>query len=230
MPVLQGRHRIRSGGRGAELDDVVAVKAIAGGKVLFGKNILYPDIPLRKPSIGKGKGCFVSDLCLDQASPQEIEKFFEWFSKSDIPYLFIAGKIENTAELERYVDRYCYIKTVFVIAEGGIPETPSHFKNTKIISLSNPAMVEVGGLKILMAQKANITLLKKRHFGRTETIMDEDYLALDEVPDIVHSGHSTEPYITNYKSVTLLNSGSLLGTFKPVIVNFSTRDVEEIHV
>ncbi len=213
-----------------ELDDVIAVQAIAGGRVLFGKKIIYPDIPLRKPTLGNGKGCFISDLCLAESSTQDAERFFEWFGQSDIPYLFIAGKIGNTTELEMYVDRHCYIKTVFVIAENEIPSLPQHFKNNRIIALSNPAMIEVGGLKILMAQKADTTTLKKRHFGRTDAILDDDQLALDEMPDIVLSGNSDEPYITNYKSVTLVNSGSLLGTFKPFIINFSTRDFEEIHL
>ncbi len=212
-----------------ELDDVVAVQAVAGGRVLFGKKIIYPDIPLRTPVTGNGKGCFVSDLCLDESPAQDAERLFEWFGQSDVPYLFIAGKIGNTVELEKYVDKHCYIKTVFVIAEGEIPSLPQHFKNSRIVSLSNPAMVEVGGLKILMAQRAGTATLRKRHLG-TSLVMDDDQLTLDEVPDIVLSGNSDEPYITNYKSVTLVNSGSLLGTLRPVVIDFSTREFEEIRL
>ena len=212
-----------------ELDDVVAIKAVAGGKVLFGKKIIYPDIPLRDPTIGTGKACFVSDLCLDESSPKDIETFFEWFSQQDIQYLFVSGKIGDRKLFGTYVDRYCYMKTVFVIADGSeYPNMPQTYESNKIVSLSNPAMVELGGLKILMCQKADIKMLKKRYLGKSSVILDEDYLVLTEVPDVVHCGNSDQPYITNYKSVTLVNSGSLLGEFKPIIVDFATRDVEKI--
>lgn len=212
-----------------ELDDVIAVQAIEGGKVLFGKKILYPDIPLRKPTLGRGKGCFISDLCLDESPTADAENFFQWFGHSDVHYLFIAGRIGNMDELEKYIEKHCYMKTVFLISDEQMPGLPIKVKNTRIISLSNPAMVEVEGLKILMAQHADVSMLKKRHLGKSNTITEEDYMALDEIPDIVHSGNSTEPYITNYKSVTLVNSGSLLGTFRPVIIDFSTRETEEAH-
>ena len=212
-----------------EMDDIIAVQAIAGGKVLFGKKILYPDIPLRNPTTGTGRACFISDIRLDESPQKDAERFFEWFSQQDIHYLFISGRIGNKATLERYVGQYCYVKTVFVIADSGeYPEIPEKFNNNRIVSLSNPAMIELGGLKILMLQKADIRMLKKRYLGKSQVILDEDFLALEDVPDIVHSGHSADPYVTNYKSVTLVNSGSLLGDFRPIVIDFATRDVEKI--
>jgi len=32
----------------------------------------------------------------------------------------------------------------------------------------------------------------------------------------------------NYKSVTIVNSGSLLAEFKPVVVDFATREAEQV--
>lgn len=211
-----------------ELDDVIAVKAVTGGKVLFGKKIIYPDIPLRNPTTGHGRGCFVSDLRLDEAPLKDAEAFFEWFGRQEIQYLFAAGNTGDTGLFEKLVDRYCYVKTIFVIAGNELPKLPDKYSSSRIISLSNPAILEICGMKILMAQKADIKMLKKRHIGKSQTILDEDYLVLDEVPDIVHSGHSNEPYVTNYKSVTLVNSGSMLGDFKPIVIDFATRDVEKI--
>ncbi len=212
-----------------ELDDVVAVRAVAAGKVLFGKKILYPDIPLRAPAIGIGKACFVSDLHLDTASVKDIEKFFEWFSKQSIQYLFVSGKVGDMNALEKYVDRYCYMKTVFVVADEYLG-LPVRFDSKKIVSLSNPAMIEIEGLKVLMTQRADVNMLKKRHLQKSRTIMDEDYLVIDEIPDIVHSGRSNDPSIVNYKSVTLVNSGSLLADFRPIIVDFATREAEKATV
>ena len=214
-----------------ELDDVVAIRALAGGKVLFGKKIIYPDMPLRQPTLGTGKACFVSDFRLDEASTKDAERFFEWFSQQDIPYLLVAGDLGDKELFERYVERYCYIKTVFVIAAGNeYPQTPLKFESNKIVSLSNPAIVELGGLKVLMIHKGNTTFLKKRYLGRSSAILDEDYLVLDEMPDIMHTGHGDTPFISNYKSTTIINSGSLLGTFTPVVANFATRDVEKISI
>lgn len=211
-----------------ELDDVIAVQATDGGRVLFGKKIIYPDIPLRQPTMGAGKACFVSDLQLDEAPQADAERLFRWLSQEDIQYLFISGRIGDRAMLERLVDRYCYMKTAFVIADSEEPGPPDSYGSARIVSMSNPAMVEVGGLKILMARKADVRMLKKRHLGKPQAVFGEDYLVIDEVPDIVHSGSSDEPSVTNYKSVTLVNSGSLLGEFRPVVVDFSTRDVEKV--
>jgi DNA polymerase II small subunit/DNA polymerase delta subunit B len=212
-----------------ELDDVIAVRAISGGKVLFGKKIIYPDIPLRNPAIGSGKACFVSDLRLNEAPSSEIERFFIWFSNNDVPYLFIAGGIGNAAELEKYVDRYCYRKTVFVISDGEYPSPPEKYNSRRIVALSNPAIIELGGLKILITSKADTTMLKKRYLGRSRVILDEDYLALDVVPDIVHSGGDV-PLIANYKATTIVSSGSLMGEFKPIIIDFATREAEKINI
>ena len=212
-----------------ELDDVVAIRAISGGKVLFGKKIIYPDMPLRNPTTGTGRGCFISDLKLDEAPQKDAERFFEWFSQQDIPNLFVSGKIGDKELFDKYVGRYCYIKTVFVIADDtDYPALSDTFNSNRIVSLSNPAMIEVGGLKVLMLQKADMKMLKKRYLGKSHAILDEDYLVVDEIPDIVHSGCSNEPYVTNYKSATLVNSGSLLGDFRPIVIDFATRDVEKI--
>lgn len=214
----------------AEPDDVIAVRAISGGKVLFGKKILYPDMPLRQPATGAGKGCFVSDFRLDEASTKDAEHFFEWFSQQNIPFLFVAGDLGDKELFEKYVERYCYVKTIFVIASDDktYPQLPLDFKTNRIISLSNPAMLEVGGLKILMAHKGSTLMLKKRYLGKSSAVFDEDHLVIDEIPDIMHTGHGNEPYVTNYKSVTIVNSGSLLGEFKPIVIDFATRDVEKI--
>lgn len=215
-----------------ELDDVVAVRAASGGKVLFGHQIIYPDIPLRRPSVGLGKACFISDLRLNEAPKAEFEKFLQWLEHQSIDMLFAAGDIGEKETFEELVTRYCSEQRVFVIPgeidkEEEYPQTPLEFSRNNIISLSNPSMVEVAGLKILLIHKMDISMLKKRYLGKQKQILHSDYLVMDDVPDIVHHGHSNEPQVTNYKSVTIVNSGSLLGTFAPVIIDFSTRETSE---
>lgn len=217
-----------------ELDDVVAIRAIAAGKTLYGKEIIYPDIPLRSPTTGTGKACFVSDLHLDEAPKTDIENFFLWFEKQGIENLFVAGDIGDHVYFERLTEQYCTNSTIFVIQgnvdENKYPAKAYPYKNKNIISLSNPSMVEVGGLNILMLHYTDTTMLKKRYLGKSSIILPDDYLVLDIVPDIVHYGHTHEPYITNYKSVTLVNSGSLLSNFLPVVVDFGTREAKHIKI
>jgi DNA polymerase II small subunit len=221
---------------GVDLDDVIAVRAIAAGDVLYGKEVLFPDIPLRQPAKGSGKACFISDLHLEESATSDLERFFNWFYQQNIPYLFVAGDIstkkERTEEFEKLVERYCFNKKIFIIP-GNVddPEYPQlaiDFKNRNIISLSNPAMVEINGIKVLLIHQFDLSMLKKRYLGKSNVILKEDYLVLDHVPDIVHCGHTHQPLVMNYKSVTIVNSGSLLAEFKPVVVDFSTREVEQV--
>ena len=216
-----------------ELDDVVVVKAIAAGDVLYGKELIFPDIPLRQPTKGSGRACFISDLHLDEAADTDLEKFFSWFSQQDIQYLFVAGDIGDKEVFEKTTERL-YNKKVFVIP-GNIdndeyPQLPLDFKNKDIISLSNPSIVEINRMKILMIHKFDLSMLKKRYLGKSDVILKEDYLVLDQVPDIVHCGHTHQPQVMNYKSVTVVNSGSLLAEFKPVVVNFETREAEQVNL
>lgn len=218
---------------GLELDDVVAIRAVSAGKVLYGKEVIYPDIPLRKPATGFGKACFISDLRLDESPKRDAEKFFGWFENQDIKYLFIAGDICGKKALEDLINRYCYGKKIFVTpgekdSDNEYPNLAETMQNKNAIPLSNPAMVEVNGVKILMIHRFSVDMLKKRYLGKSKLIIPDDYLVLEEVPDIVHCGHTQEPHVMNYKSVTIVNSGSPLKEFKPVVVDFETREVVQV--
>lgn len=212
-----------------DLDDVVLVQAIPSGKILYGKKIIYPDVPLREPVRGSGKGCFISDLHLNEAPESDVEKFFQWFNQENINYLFIAGDVENLETLEKH----CENKLVFIIpgerdSQEIYPYLPMKTMKENIIPLSNPSIVNVGGINILMVHDFDLSMLKKRHLG--DCLLKEDFLALDVVPDIVHYGHDHKPFVSNYKSITVVNSGSVLNEFKPVVVDFSTREWKQIQL
>lgn len=220
---------------GLEVDDVVAVRAISSQNVLFGKQIIFPDVPLRKPSTGIGKGCFVANLNIDEAAKSDVENFFAWTESQDFRFLFVAGNIADAAKFEEYAERYCTGKAVFVIpgekdSTEGYPQSPIKFKSENIVSLSNPAMVEAGGLKILLTHNFNMDFLKKRYTGRTSEIFDEDMLVLEAVPDVVCFGHSRDPQIMNYKSITIVSSGSIMANFQPIVIDFATREASKINL
>jgi len=111
-------------------------------------------------------------------------------------------------------------------------EITSLFSNNTTF-VGNPAYVEIENLKVLIyhgcsiwdfvktfnisykePQKAMAEMLRRRHlapvYGGEVPIAPEreDYLVIDEVPDIFHSGHVHTVGIDNYRGVTLINSGT----------------------
>jgi DNA polymerase II small subunit len=63
-------------------------------------------------------------------------------------------------------------------------------------------------------EKAMVELLRKRHlvpmYGGKVPLSpeDADYMIIDEPPDILHSGHAHHIGVTNYRGVTVINSGT----------------------
>lgn len=218
------------------IDDVVAIKATCTENILFGKDFYFPDIPIREPSRTYGKACFISDLHLNEIPKSDAEKFFSWFNMQDIQYLFVAGDIGDNEFFNVLVSNYCKEKKIIVIpgnsdsTNGTYPQQPIEMTNQKIITLSNPAIVELNGIKIILIHDFNRDMLRKRHLGNATLPLHEDYLALEDVPDIVHCGHTHEPHIENYKSVTIVNSGSMLSEFMPVVIDFATREAVNVKV
>ena len=216
-----------------EIDDVVAIRATPAGDLLLAKEISYADIPLRQPATGVGKTCFLSDLHLDEAPKKDAERLFAWLQSADIRYVCVAGHTGDVREFERLVKEYAPKKTFFCIpghpdSELEYPATPTDYTLPNIVSLSNPATIELNGLVVLLCHKADISFLKKRYMGKTKLILKEDYLVLDTVPDILHCGFTHKPEVINYKSVTLVNAGSLLAECKPAVVDFASRDVTQV--
>jgi len=207
-----------------ELDDVIAIRGISAGKVVYGKKIIFPDIPLRQPTTGKGYVSFVSNLCLDEAPDQYIEKFFQWVENSKSSCIFIIGNIGDPKKLEENINYFKNKKFFIIEKKEDYPSIASQYSNSNIIPLSNPSIVEVNGVKILNVADFNLQMLKKRYLGKTKTILPEDYLALDIIPDIVNFAGNKQT-ITNYKSVTMVTSGSIMENFKPVTIDLETREV-----
>ena len=209
----------------AEIDDVLGFKGIVGNKSLIAKTIIYPDVPIREPATGKGKFLFISDPHFDEAPAEDIEKLMSLVDRLGLP-VFVVGDIGD----RKYIESMGESTAVFVIpGESDNPEYPSEpleFKSPNVYSFSNPAVVEVNGLKILMVHKFDKSMLRKRYLGG-KPFKGGD-MVLDVVPDIVHFGHTHVPEVFNYKSVTAVNSGSLIGEFKPVVIDFSTREVSQL--
>ncbi len=215
-----------------EIDDVAAIQGTPSGKALLAKSVFFPDVPLREPNKSVGKACFISGLNLDEAPKQDLEKFLKWFEgQENIRYLFITGRIGDADALEGMIDTYCRNKKVMICASSGgdLPDLPIDMKTKAAIPLSNPSMIEINGIKILLFDKFQTKMLKKRHLSNIKPFIDEDAMALEELPDIVHCAGDAAS-VSNYKSVTVINSGSLLTDFRPVIADFSTRECQLLNM
>ncbi len=214
-----------------DIDDTVAIRGIAAGKIIFGKEIIFPDIPIRPAAKGFGKGCFVSDLHIGEAPPLHIHTFFQWLHNEPVDFLFVAGDVGDERQFMELVQQYCSQKKVVIIPGGTTyPSAPVSLGVQNILSLSNPAMVEANGIKVLIIHEFKSRYLKKRHLGDTRRMFAEDYLVMDETPDIIHCGQSHQPHVSNYKSVTIVNSGSPLATFMPVVIDFATRETQQVQL
>ena len=117
------------------------------------------------------------------------------------------------------------------------PSLPKEFKDLfpkNVIHVGNPAYVEVEGVKVLVyhgrsiddviskinrlsyekPQEALIELLKRRHlspiYGERSPIApeSEDYLVIDEIPDVLHSGHVHTYGTAFYRGVLVVNSST----------------------
>ena len=118
--------------------------------------------------------------------------------------------------------------------QPALPKEFSSLFSSNVIHVGNPSYIDVEGVKVLMyhgrslddiisrvsrlsyekPHDAMVELLKRRHlaplYGERSPIAPEkdDYLVVDDVPDIVHSGH-VHTYGTGfYRGVFLVNSST----------------------
>ena len=117
------------------------------------------------------------------------ESFLKWFETQDAENLIVLGSLET--------DKFPKNKNVFISEFG---------------------MIEINKMKILVMKDFDLIMVKKRHLGNSKNIFKEDFLVLDEIPDIVYT--NGENKISNYKSITIINGSA--------IVDLSTRDTKFI--
>lgn len=220
-----------------KLDDVIVLNGDIvkkdDKKIIIGKKILWPDVPLRTPTKGYGRICVISDIHLNEAPITPFIEFLKWFNEQDIEYLFILGDIGDKKKFEELINEYVIREKNIFIIPGEIddkryPGLPIQFNNEHIISLSNPSIIELNDVKILLIHKFDILMLKKRYLGSSNYILKKDFLVMDVLPDIIVCGHSHNQEIINYKSITIINPGSLLTEFTPTIVDLETREYEQL--
>lgn len=216
----------------AGVDDVVGVCGTIKDNVIFGNDIVYPDVPLRDPTTGYGRMCFMSDLCLDEAPTKDLEKIFSWLSKSNIDYVIVSGKIKDTNLLEKIIKENCPNKTIFIAAaDDGMPTVAKKYNLNNIVGLSNPSTIKINGIVIQIMEGFDVLMAKKRYMDYRDKKGDNGVpfkeFIMTDLPDIIVG--TGKPFIENYKSITIIKTGSLLTEFVPVFVNLETRDYGQIY-
>ena len=209
-----------------DLDDVIAVQGTDGGKNIYNAKIVFPDVPLKQPTKGYGKLCFISGLGFSEVPDETIEKVFQDIQKHQVDFLFVIGSTKNIQKLEAYVSKYCPEMHVITMPSEKYPQKPETFVLENIIALTNPAMIEINGIKILLINEFKLSALRKRQLKQTKIPIEP--LVIDEIPDIVVCCFPPDPQITNYKATSIINTGSFLTTMRPVILDLETRDTEQI--
>ncbi len=217
------------------VDDVVGIGGIIKDKIIFGEKVIYPDVPLREPSKGYGRLCYISDLKLDEAPTKDLEKVFSWLSNSNIDYIFIGGKLGDIPLLEKIISEKCPNKQIFISSsDNGTPSVACKYIPENVTGLSNPCLIKINGVNVLSVDKFNLSSLKKRYIdyenkNGEKGVPFKEFIIFD-IPDIILYADTGKPFIENYKSITLFNSGSLLTEFVPVIINLNTREYGQIYL
>ncbi len=207
-----------------ELDDMIAVRGVAAGKVIYADEVVYPDVPLRSPATGEGRVLLLSDLELNEAPQSKIDELNEVLM-GNYDYGIIVGNIGDKEKLKTMLPSD---KKFFIVPGAKDVKTyPSlPLKINFGVPLSNPSMININGVNILMVTNFNMNMLKKRYLGKSSLILNEDFLVLDVIPDIIVSNGQTN--VKNYKSITIINCGSMLDVERPVIVDLKTREWNEL--
>ena len=118
--------------------------------------------------------------------------------------------------------------------QPALPEEFSSLFPGNVIHVGNPSYIDVEGVKVLMyhgrslddvisrvqrlsyetPQNAMIELLKRRHlaplYGERSPVAParDDYLVIDDIPDVIHSGHVHTYGTAFYRGVFLVNSST----------------------
>ncbi|MAH43296.1 hypothetical protein CL614_06310 [archaeon] len=216
------------------IDDVVGIGGVIKDKIIFGEKVIYPDVPLREPLKGYGRMCYISDLKLDEAPTKDLEKVFSWLSKSNIDYIFVGGKIGDIPLLEKIISEKCPNKQIFISSsDDGTPSVARKYTPENVTGLSSPCLIKINGVNVLCIDKFNLTVLKKRYIDyenkNGERGVPFKEFIISNIPDIIFYADTGKPFIENYKSITMFNSGSLLTEFVPSFINLNNREYGQIY-
>lgn len=191
--------------------------------------VVWPDVPTRPvKKAGNGWCAFISDLHLNER-PEALEQVQEKLRALNPSYTFVLGDVSpRRDELEQFLNSLPG-RVFFLKGELDACDAP------------DACWVEVEGLKLLLMHGQHLepylkrgkvsqillNLLRSRHLHPLHVGSSDPYL-LEEVPDVLVTGHVHEATLTNYKGITLLSLGSALTQTKYWALNLGSREVVEL--
>lgn len=195
------------------LDDIIGVNCKKNKEKIYAKKIYYPDI----------------------SSNREINKTLE---ETKIAVLSDISSLKNE-RLISFLSQIPNLFTVFVFVDQNKEnlEKTSNFDIVKIDKHSNPEIIQIENVKILIlpVEYANlerstnkiditISLLKRRFItlNSVHNISDSDFV-LDEIPDIIISNFRESGY-KNYKGTTIVSNSD---SSKIFLIDLKSREIEE---
>jgi len=227
------------------LDEVVGV-VCEQDDVVRVKNVLFPDVPLKR-EINKTKKetycLFISDIHMDDKNFQKpnYKKFLDWLNEKKFEklYIFVLGHVSsNKEDIVNFFDSLP--EEVFKIYLKGEDDPDLKVGD---LQLSELVLIRIeknvvsllfhGGLLEKYSslwkdppEEIMLNLLKKRHIDPIfeKKFYEHDPFVLDIIPDIVAFGHLHSPGYLNYKGTTILSTGSFIT--KPIfwLINLKTRE------
>lgn len=240
-------------------NDVVAMLCETSDTFVKAKQIVWPDVPLKR-TVNKSEenACclFVSDFHMDSVEfdkgryekfVKQIWKMNEMGSYSKI-YIFILGGISGKpTDIEKLLGDLPKDNFKIVLSSKK-DATPNESKD--MLYSKTPIMLEVEGIKILACQGDELhtykqiwgpeptnvmkNLLKRKDLnpfaGQVLAALQKDTI-MGQTPDIFASGSFHSLASSNYKGITIITTGSLLGEAGEAAfwtVNLKTREINKL--
>jgi len=227
------------------LDEVVGA-VCEQGDVIRVKNVIFPDVPLKR-EVNKAKKeaycLFVSDIHMDDKDfkKNKYKKFLKWLNKKKFEklYIFVLGHVSsNKEDIMNFFNSLpeeafkIYLKGEddpelrvgdLQLSEFGLIKIE---KNIVSLLSHGDFLEKYSSLWKCPPEQIMLNLLKKRHIDPTfeMKIYEKDSFVLDIIPDIITFGHLHSPGYLNYKGTTILSTGSFVT--KPIfwLINLKTRE------
>jgi len=228
-------------------DEIIGLSCEKIGAVPIAKNIIFPDIPLKR-EVNRTEDdvfcLFISDFHFESEhfNKKHYEKFLEWIKKPHPNlYIFVASGVSSDKQkVSEFFSQLPEDSVKIYLRDEVDAEFVSDY------TLGMPCLVKIDGVAILLCndetigyyvklwgnitvEKVMLELLKKRHINPTfvanKRIYDKDPFILETLPDIFVSSHFHKPGELNYKGTTILSLGSF--TQQPIfwLVNLKTREI-----
>lgn len=214
------------------LDDLIGLVCERINNEIYIERTVWPDIPLKR-EINKTKDeiycLFLSGLDVDDEKfkKESYKKFLEWIEKANYENLLIFSFSENGIAIMNKND----------IVLGGEAEL-NKMPLPLALKIGNQISILLANDRFLLDYKKTLntasentllSLLKRRDLDPSllhgKQLYEDDPYSIDTVPDIFVSDVFGEISSTNYKSTSLLSTGSFLSTPFFWLVNLKNREV-----